>query len=506
MNSLHRFVASSSVSLLALGCAASPDGPRGAGSNTGATGSGGGGGGGGAGAAGAAGAGGSSGTGGGTGSGGGAGSAGAGGGGGVAGSGGGGGSAGAGGSPQPVDCSGISSAGHQLCASSATTCAAVFTDGAGCDAVCAVAGLSCTSALENVEGQCAADTTRPPVPCSAGHQSDYCVCGGPGAGTGGAAGTGGGGSGGASGGGTIRITDPVPGFASVAGGTTGGGTDLGEAVTVETMSALQSAASGSGRRIILVEPGTYSGTLSPGSNKTILGKGPGVVIRGSVNVSGVSNVILRNVAVRGLPCGSYDECRNGDDAVYIGNDAHHVWLDHLDLSDGQDGNCDMTKGADYVSVSWTRFHYTYDKEHRFSNLIAASDDEPSSEGKLHITYLSCYWGDRVDTRQPRGRFGEVHLLNNYHKTGGGQIHGVGKDLAVIAESCVYHESGSIWTDMGSPRGWRGLGNEGTASDMNASRGTVFQIPYAYTALPASQVVAAVTAASCGAGNTCTLAY
>lgn len=336
------------------------------------------------------------------------------------------------------------------------------------------------------------------------------VPGGGGAGSGGdtsAGGTGAGGAGGSPPAGTISITDPVPGFASVAGGTTGGGTNLASAITVDSMSELQDAASGSSPAIILVEPGDYGGTLSPGANKTIIGKGPGVMLTGNIRISGdgVSNVIVRNLAVRGEHCDSYEECRAGSDAVYVGNGAHHVWLDHLDISDGQDGNCDVTQGGDYVTVSWTRFYYTYDKEHRFSNLIAGSDDEPASVGKLRITYMNSWWGERVDSRQPRGRFGNVHMLNNYHSTGGGQIHGVGKDMALIAENNVYDEDRSIWTDMGDPRGWKGIGNIGTASNMNDSRGSVFDIPYAYTALPASEVVAAVTSDECGAGNTCVLA-
>lgn len=307
--------------------------------------------------------------------------------------------------------------------------------------------------------------------------------------------------------GDISVTDAVPGFASVAGGTTGGGTNLGSAVTVNSMSALQSAAGGTNAALILVEPGDYSGTLNLGSNKTIIGTAPGVTITGNISISGnnVSNVIIRNIAVRGPRCNSYDECRAGADAVYIGNGAHHVWLDHLDIADGQDGNCDVTQGGDYVTVSWSHFHYTYAKEHRFSNLIAGGDDETVSVGKLRITYMNSHWGELVDSRQPRGRFGNVHMLNNYHNTGGGQIHGVGVDMALIAENSVYDEDISIWTDMGSPRGWRGSGNEGSADNLNASQGTVFDIPYEYTAMPASQVVAAVTSANCGAGNTCTLA-
>lgn len=329
-----------------------------------------------------------------------------------------------------------------------------------------------------------------------------------GAGLGGGAGSSGAGSGGTSGttAGDLSITDPVPGFASVAGGTTGGGTNLESAMTVNSMSALSDAARGSKATIILVEPGNYSGTLTLGSNKTIIGTAPGVTINGNVSISGSGafNVIIRNIAVRGARCNSYDECRAGSDAVYIGNGAHHVWLDHLDIADGQDGNCDVTQGGDYVTVSWSHFHYTYDKEHRFSNLIAGSDDEPESVGKLRITYMNSHWGERVDSRQPRGRFGNVHMLNNFHDTGGGQIHGVGVDMALIAENSVYEEDVSIWTDMGSPRGWRGTGNIGSAGDLNASRGSVFEIPYDYTAMPASEVVEAVTSPDCGAGNTCTL--
>lgn len=307
--------------------------------------------------------------------------------------------------------------------------------------------------------------------------------------------------------GQIGIDDPVPGFASVSGGTTGGGTDLASAITVSTMSELSDAASGNEPAIILVEPGDYDGTLRPGANKTIIGIEPGVKINGNVSISGedTSNVIIRNIAVQGGRCNSYDECRAGSDAVYVGNGAHHVWLDHLDISDGQDGNCDVTQAADFVTVSWTHFHYTYDKEHRFSNLIAGGDDEVQSRGKLKITYMNNHWGERVDSRQPRGRFGDVHMLNNYHDTGGSQIHGVGFEMALIAENSVYEENGSIWTDMGSPRGWRGIGNIGSASGLNESRGTVFEIPYDYTALPAEAVVDAVMASECGAGNTCVLA-
>src|SRR5690606_32718066 len=71
---------------------------------------------------------------------------------------------------------------------------------------------------------------------------------------------------------------------------------------------------------------------------------------------------------------------------------------------------------------------------------------------------------------------------------------------------VYNENRSIWTDMGSPRGWKGMGNMGTGSNLNDTRGTVFTIPYCYAPMPASEVVSALTPDDCGAGNTGTCAY
>lgn len=306
----------------------------------------------------------------------------------------------------------------------------------------------------------------------------------------------------------LSINDPVPGWAGEAGGTTGGGTDLSKAVTVSSMTDLKDAAKGTIGAIILVEPGNYSGSLAIGANKTIIGKRPGVVIQGNMSISGTGsyNVIVRNLAIKGNPCATYDECKAGADAVYVGNEAHHVWLDHIDIADGQDGNCDITQGGDYVTVSWSQFHYTYDKEHRFSNLIAGSDDEPKSVGKLRISYMYDWWGDRVNQRSPRGRFGKVHMVNNYHSSQDlDYVAGPGVDAQFLVENCMYEiNSGrpAFDTSFGSSAAWKGVGNEGNATGLNSSQGNVFTPPYQYTKLAASAVKGAVTSSACGAGNSC----
>jgi len=79
-----------------------------------------------------------------------------------------------------VDCAAIADAAEdwELCLDGGSYCEAVFTDAAGCSAVCARAGLECTGAYENIDDVCAPDLTRDPVDCNSGHQSDFCVCGG----------------------------------------------------------------------------------------------------------------------------------------------------------------------------------------------------------------------------------------------------------------------------------------------------------------------------------------
>ncbi len=301
----------------------------------------------------------------------------------------------------------------------------------------------------------------------------------------------------------FSLTDTPEGWASQAGGT-GGGTG-GTEVTVNDMSRLQSEAKSSGRKIVVVSKGTYTGKLSVASDKTIVGREPGVLIRGSVEVSGSNNVILRNFAVQGDRCDSYEACKSGPDAVGILNNAHHVWLDHLDISDGQDGNCDITKGADFVTVTWCKFWYSYAKEHRFSNLISSDDNVAGDKGKLNITYAFCWWADRVDQRMPRGRSGKVHVINNlYTSREASYACGPGVDIQMLIEHNVFNCSGSainIFDGSPSPA-FKSVGNIGTAKNISMNQGSVFTPPYVLSLkMEASEVESAVQPS---AGATLTL--
>jgi pectate lyase len=305
-------------------------------------------------------------------------------------------------------------------------------------------------------------------------------------------------------------TDVPEGWASQGGGTTGG--TGGTEVTVSSAGELSSAVKSSEKKIILVKPGTY-GSITIGSDKSVLGIAPGVKINGSIRISG-KNVIVRNISVQNARCNSYTACRSGSDAVYIGGKgATNIWLDHMDISDGQDGNLDITKGPDNITVTWTKFHCTYKKEHSFSNLIAGSDGESESEGRLNITYAYCWWADNIVERQPRGRFGKIHVLNNlYTSKRCNYIVGPGHKMQMLIEHNVFNTSNKDnpagqnqivrdWGKNGSAS-WKSIGNIGTApGDKNTNKGTVFTPPYTIKKFEAKDVEARV---SKGAGAIMTL--
>jgi pectate lyase len=221
------------------------------------------------------------------------------------------------------------------------------------------------------------------------------------------------------------------GWASVPGAgvdtTTGGGS--ADAVTVTTLSEFNNAASGSAARVIKVsgaitaKSGTSYGTFKVGSNKTILGL-PNATLTGSLVVDSSSNVIVRDLVIQGYNCAD-NACGDGADAVVVRN-SHHVWMDHLDISDGTDGNLDIVAGSDYVTVSWCKFHYSATRAngatdenmmHRFSNLVGSGYDPSqiaTDKGKLNVTYHHNWWADRVNSRMPLVRFGKVHVFNNLY--------------------------------------------------------------------------------------------
>lgn len=147
------------------------------------------------------------------------------------GTGGGGGSAGSGGSPSVGRCDGIrSNPAWEVCEETATRCAGVFTDGAGCVAYCGAAAMTCTARFGGEKG-CQKEPANV-LGCgdNNGHASDWCECEGapvqPDAGPAGAGGAAGHGAASGSAG-SAGSTGGSAGSAGAAGWTSvgGGGAD-----------------------------------------------------------------------------------------------------------------------------------------------------------------------------------------------------------------------------------------------------------------------------------------
>jgi pectate lyase len=222
-------------------------------------------------------------------------------------------------------------------------------------------------------------------------------------------------------------TEQPIGWASEQGGTTGGAG--GTVVTVDNIDSLRKYAKVKNTPYIIFLKGTVGSYGTHGlqddsmvdisSNKSVLGL-PGARLNGRFSINKDSNIIVRNITIR--MSGAVDV--NGDDCFTIQGNARHIWLDHLDIADGQDGNTDIVDGTDLVTVSWTKFHYTalsYQHAdangvgsgwHQFCNLLGNSDTRSTDSGKINVTIHHVWWADSIVERMPRVRFGKVHVYNN----------------------------------------------------------------------------------------------
>ncbi|WP_432714754.1 pectate lyase family protein [Pedobacter sp.] len=213
----------------------------------------------------------------------------------------------------------------------------------------------------------------------------------------------------------IASSNSIIGYAMVDGKTTGG--EGGQTVTVSTLSALKSAVASSSPSIIKVS-GKITGTgfLNVSSNKTILGMKGSSLEGVGLMIYGTNNVIIRNMTIRNVV--TYSN-------IIIKEGAHHVWVDHCELSSDRthgweyyDGLLDVGKRADYVTLSWNKLH-----DNHIPMLIGFGDESTADIGHLRVTVYYNYFYN-VSERQPSTRFGYMHVFNNYMKDGSGYAVGV----------------------------------------------------------------------------------
>jgi pectate lyase len=334
------------------------------------------------------------------------------------------------------------------------------------------------------------------------------------------------------------------GFASLKGGTDGGG--YAEPVLVRTAEELQRAAErldekkderDSKPRVIRLagdidlgelaneRPGKVLkrvGVVRPRSNTTLEGPPGGATLRGgTIELKGAENVIIRNLRFRDLweddPSGDYDEM--GWDYIRISSagkkGSRRVWVDHCDFGKVYDGQLDIIHGSDLVTVSHCVFSgggETQKKGMLIGNSSSASARD-QDKGHLNVTIHDCWFKD-LASRAPRLRHGNVHFLNNLvEDTGTATISVCGG--ATLVEGCVYKDCkvavSSSHADDSREKGRGGLTriadsvnigrktspmpDDGASFRFNAIEGFAWDdlsvLPYPYQAAPASEVEAKV---------------
>jgi pectate lyase len=302
------------------------------------------------------------------------------------------------------------------------------------------------------------------------------------------------------GGGTPAPAPGAPaGWASVAGmgrtGTTGGAG--GPTVRITSVKDFNARAAGTAPAVLEVAA-ALDGDVAIGPNKTITGVAGGS-IHGHVEMDGSVNVIVQNLKVVGYNCADNADCQSGADAITVRRGAHHLWFDHCDVSDGSDGNLDITHASDYVTISWTKFSYSGARPggHQFSNLIGHTDSNPEDEGHLKVTLHHDWWANNVGERMPRVRYGQVHSYNNlFTATGNNYCVRAGVKSEVLSEANAF-----LGVDTPFDLGGGDVLSRGDvfvkATGNLLGTGKAFTPPYAYTLDAASAVEARVRA---GAGT------
>jgi pectate lyase len=166
--------------------------------------------------------------------------------------------------------------------------------------------------------------------------------------------------------------------------------------------------------------GKSVGIVRPLSDTTIYSAAGATLKRGTVEIHGTHNIIIRNLKFRDLwefdPTGQYDKL--GWDFVRVtdhgGDRAHHIWVDHCDFGKVYDGALDVVHGSDCVTISWCKFSGDERGPQKKVSLIGHSSGPGAlakDKGYLNVT-LHHNWYTNIDDRAPRARTGNIHSFNN----------------------------------------------------------------------------------------------
>ncbi len=236
-------------------------------------------------------------------------------------------------------------------------------------------------------------------------------------------------------------------------GTVGG--QEGEEVVVSTFEEFKNVINDDVPRVIKVNGTIDLGTgamCQVGSYKTIEGidKNSGFV-HGGFRINRKTQVIFKNLTISNAITAPNDEddahgAKNTDNDNINISGSTYIWIDHCTLNDGpydytkedinqHDGLIDINSGANYITISNCII-----ENHNKVSLVGGSDNAFASDrDKLKVTYVN-NWFKTVDQRNPRIRFGSVHLQNNYYSNVTQYAVGLGVEAKIYSENNYFEDN------------------------------------------------------------------
>jgi hypothetical protein len=165
-----------------------------------------------------------------------------------------------------------------------------------------------------------------------------------------------------------------------------------------------------------------------------------------------------------------------------------VWINHCTVYNSADGLVDLGLGADFVTISWSRFYYTENFGHNLVTLIGSNNAHGATdEGRLNTTLHHNWYGSFCSGRMPMARYAKVHAYNNYYNSPGANMYfGLAWKSQFLVENSYFEggnqNTGKIWHYYETNAKLRQTGNVFVNVPVNTTGGEdeVFTPPYAYT--------------------------
>lgn len=274
----------------------------------------------------------------------------------------------------------------------------------------------------------------------------------------------------------------------------------GNTVTVRDFKNLQHYAENFETVTIYVEGTIKFDVIYVRSNKSIIGKGANPTLVGNLNLQHVANnVIIQNLTITNP---SDSPRQEGDDGITIYG-AKRVWVDHCTFHDCGDGCLDITQDSSEVTVSWCKFYYTDQDDHRLTMLLKGLAQPPEKKekdkekrekqekklSKLKVTLHHNWWADNCFSRMPAAQYVKVHMYNNYFTAKGNDFATESRRGAEILSENNYYENmrNPIMSQKGGKIRTKGNIYKKCSGTIADGDDDVFDPPYEYSRDSAKKV-------------------